>query len=241
MKDKKIIINLFFTVIILFVIQFFASNLGSIVASLFNYTAIDKDNVFMKIAVHHIIQMLVALLIIFIIGKTKNIKFNLKPKINSVGVKYTIVFSVIIFIYVIISYLIGCKTNSISPSEYELNMVNVLGTLGFQLFLSGTSEEILFRALPINILERVLCEKKRKNQKFEIITAAILFSLAHITWTFNPISCSFNVFQLIYAFILGLVYGIAYTKSKSIVYPAIMHGMSNFFMVGIGYIFQILI
>ena len=36
--------------------------------------------------------------------------------------------------------------------DFPLNPKNVLGTLGFQLFLSGTSEEILYRALPVTVL-----------------------------------------------------------------------------------------
>ena len=54
-------------------------------------------------------------------------------------------------------------------------------------------------------------------------------------------SISFSIFQLVYAFILGLAYGFTYIKSKSIIYPIIMHGMSNFLMVGIGYVFQIML
>ena len=38
---------------------------------------------------------------------------------------------------------------------------------------------------------------------------------------------------------LGIVYGVTYVKSKSIIYPMIMHGLSDVFMVGIGYIFMI--
>jgi hypothetical protein len=36
--------------------------------------------------------------------------------------------------------------------DFTLDQRNVLGTLGFQLLLSGTSEEILYRALPITVL-----------------------------------------------------------------------------------------
>ena len=43
---------------------------------------IDKDDIFMHISVHHVVQMVIALLIIFIIGKTKKLKFHLKNKIK---------------------------------------------------------------------------------------------------------------------------------------------------------------
>ena len=101
-----------------------------------------------------------------------------EPKVSRKGIAYTSIFAIIILIYVLVSYIIGYRLNTIQPYEYNLNLKNVIGTLGFQLFLSGTSEEILFRA---------------------------------------------------------------FIKSKSIIYPVIMHGLSNFFMVGIGYIFAIVL
>ena len=239
MKTRKII-YIFLATVILFVVQSFASKFGDLVASLFNYTIIDKDDVFMGVSVHHIVQMIVALLIIFIIGKTKKLNFHLKIKAHKVGILYTSIFTIVILIYVFISYIIGYKLNTIIPYEYKLNMTNVLGSLGFQLFLSGTSEEILFRALPITVFVAFLCRKEKNDYGLAIIIASILFSIAHIKWTILPFAVSFSWFQLIYAFVLGLVYGVTYIKSKSIIYPMLMHGLSNFFMVAVGYIFAVI-
>lgn len=236
MKTTKIIYT-FIAILFLFFVQTFASKLGVFVASLFDYTSIDKDGTFMYITVHHIVQMLVALLVIFVIKKKKNLDFFLKPEINKTGVLYTIIFAVVILIYVLVSYGVGYKIGSIAPYGYELNLTNVLGTLGFQLFLSGTSEEILFRALPITVLISLNDKENKMNCLFEIVIASLLFSVAHISWTVFPFTLSFSWFQLIYAFILGIAYGITYVKSKNVIYPMIMHGISNFFMVGIGYIF----
>lgn len=131
----------------------------------------------------------------------------------------------------------GYSIGTILPYEYELNVTNVLGTLGFQLLLSGTSEEILFRALPIVILATLNSDDNKHGCIVEIVIASVLFSVAHISWTVFPFTISFSWFQLIYAFVLGIAYGVTYVGSKSIIYPIIMHGLSNFFMVGLGYIF----
>ena len=147
-------------------------------------------------------------------------------------------FAIVILIYVLISYVVGYSLNTIVPYAYELNVANVLGTLGFQLFLSGTSEEILFRAFPITVLGGVIGKVNKKGYAFIIVIASVLFSVAHIQWSLFPVSLTFSWFQLIYAFILGIAYGFTYVKSESIIYPMIMHGLSNFFMVGIGYIFM---
>ena len=62
------------------------------------------------------------------------------------------------------------------PYEYELNIANVFGTLGFQLLLSGTSEEILFRALPITVLGALICKDNKRSYAFEIVIATALFT-----------------------------------------------------------------
>ncbi len=242
MQNTKVgkIIYTFIVILFLFFIQTFASKSGGFIADLFDYTPIDKDGTFMYITIHHIVQMLLGLIVIFIIKKKKNLNFFLKPKMNKTGILYTLIFSVVILVYVIISYGVGYKIGSISPYEYKLNLTNVIGTLGFQLFLSGTSEEIMFRALPITILAALNYEEDKRSFILEIIIASLLFSIAHISWTVFPFEVSFSWFQLIYAFILGIAYGITYVKSKSVIYPMVMHGLGNFFMVGIGYIFMII-
>ena len=74
----------------------------------------------------------------------------------------------------------------------------------------------------------------------EVIIAALLFAIAHIKWALSPFVISVNYFQLFYAFILGVAYGVAYQRSGSIVYPALMHSVSNVLMVGIGYLLTVL-
>lgn len=237
-KNKKKTKYIPLAILGLFIFQTFASKLGGFIADLFQYEAIDKDGTFMSVSVHHIVQMIVALVLIFVISKKSNLDFWLKPRLNKSGILYTAIFAIIILIYVLISYVVGYSLDTIAPYEYELNISNVLGTLGFQLFLSGTSEEILFRALPITVLGGVICKDNKKSYIFIIVIASVLFSVAHIRWTLFPVSISFSWFQLIYAFILGIAYGLTYVKSESIIYPMIMHGLSNFFMVGMGYIFM---
>lgn len=223
----------------LFVFQSVASKTGSLVAGLFDYSAVDKDGVFMRITVHHVVQMLIALAAVIVTAKLKKADFYIRPKFSKTGICYAAVFSVAIAIYALASYAVGYRLNRIAPYEYELSPLNIAGSLGFQLLLSGTSEEILFRAFPITILELVSRRMEHKVRLLNIVIASFLFSLAHIKWNAVPFAVSFSWFQLIYAFILGIAYGITLEKSKSVLYPAVMHGMSNFIMVGVGYIFAL--
>ena len=230
---------------LLLIFQQFASKVGNLVAGCFDYTVIDEYGVFAYVSVHHIVQMLIALLAILILTKKYKIDFGFSTGDKKTGIKYLIVFTVAVLVFTIISYGIRYFGNQVIQYDYPLNAKNVLGTLGFQLLLSGPSEEILFRALPVGILTFLFDgNKERKvtkmNSSYEAIVAAILFSIAHIRWTVNPFSIGVNYLQLIYCFVLGIAYGKAYQESNSVIYPMIMHSVSNVITVGIGYIFSII-
>ncbi len=233
-NSKKNAIFLALTAIGLFVVQTLAAKMGSLVAGKFNYAYFDPDDLFLSLCVHHIVQAIVALILIFILSRIKKLSFNLMPKFSKIGIQYTVIFLAVILVYVLISHIVGYKMGTLAPYDYELNAHNCFGYLGFQLLLSGPSEEILFRALPVTVL--CLFDTKSKHKWTAIIIASVLFGIAHIGWSFNPFTLSVSWFQVVYAFILGIAYGITYIKSKSIIYPMIMHSMSNVIMVGIGYL-----
>lgn len=225
--------------LILLIIQQTISKVGGVVANLFTYKKLDPQNLFAFITVHHIVQGIIALVII--IGFKKLYKINFGFKLGKVkeGLNYVGIFTIIMFIYVLTSYLIFYNLGMIQELDFSLNSNNVLGTLGFQILLSGPSEEILFRAFPISIL--LLIFKKSIILKWgitlETIIAAFLFSIAHIQWSLSPFVLNMDYYQLVYAFILGVVYGKVFQKSDSILYPILMHSISNFLYVGIGYLF----
>ena len=223
----------------LFAVQQAASKAGGFVGNLFSYGSIDPHNLFAFISVHHVVQALIALLIIVACKKLYNITFGFKLGKVRKGQKYVLVFTAVMLVYALVSYVIAYYVGVINPLDFPLNARNVLGTLGFQFLLSGPSEEILFRGLPISIL--LLVFKKSRILKWgislETVVAALLFSLAHIKWSLSPFEFDFDFYQLVYAFVLGVVYGKVYQKTESIYYPMLMHSISNVTYVGIGYLF----
>lgn len=226
-------------VLILFAVQQAASKTGGFVGNLFTYKNIDPQNLFAFISVHHLVQALIALLIIVVCKKLYNITFGFKLGKVKKELKYVLVFTAVMLVYALVSYIIGYYLGIIEPLNFPLNPGNVLGTLGFQFLLSGPSEEIVFRGLPISIL--LLVFKKSIILKWgislETIIAAFLFSIAHIKWSLSPFVFNFDFYQLVYAFVLGVVYGKVYQKTESIYYPMLMHSISNVTYVGIGYLF----
>ena len=224
-------------IVALFAVQFLFSRFGFLISQLFDYSSLDPDGLFAQVAVHHIIQMLCALALIFIIWKAKKAEgFNLRPRLDPRGLKDTLLFCLAITVYYLAVYIIGSFTNTISTYDYVLNAVNVSGTLGFQLLLSGPSEEILFRSLPIAVLLSVLDPDSKRDRAIAVISAAALFGIAHIDlFTFRV-----SWFQVCYAFVLGIFYGYTFIRSKSVIYPMIMHSMSNVISVGGCYLYMVL-
>lgn len=224
--------------VILFLVQLLFSRFGFFISQLFDYSSLDPDNLFLQVSVHHIIQMLCTVVLIFIIRKVKKIdRFKLSPCFDSRGIKYTVLFCIAITVYYLVIYIVGSFTNTINTYDYELNPTNVIGTLGFQLLLSGPSEEILFRSLPITMLLSVLDPESKRDRAIAVISAAVLFGIAHI----NVFTFSVPWFQVCYAFILGIFYGYTFIRSKSVIYPMIMHSMSNVISVGGCYLYMILL
>ena len=80
MKNIKIkkTVYIVFVIVGLFIVQTFASKLGGFIADLFQYAVIDKDGTFMSISVHHIIQMIVALVLILVISTKSDMEFICK-------------------------------------------------------------------------------------------------------------------------------------------------------------------
>ena len=221
-----------------FIFQYTAMSFASYFVRFFHFANIDKDGLFMSLSVHHIVQMVIGLMgIVAISSHFKAKEFMLKPKYNKKGVAYTLIFIVLLGAYYVIIYGIGYFTRTITVYDYELNTTNVLGTLGFQLFLSGPSEEILFRALPIAVYMHFLNKKSKADNWIAIILASLLFAIAHINFK----EFTFSWFQLCYAFVLGIAYGFTLRKSKSVIYPMIMHSISNVLSVGGCYIYMMLI
>jgi membrane protease YdiL (CAAX protease family) len=229
-------------VIALFIVQVFAGKSGGAVADLLSYNKIDFYNTYAWVSVHHIIQMLIVLSIIVVLSKLLKVDFGFKLGDSKKGMRYLIFFTAAFAAVTLLSHILMCIYHQLPRYDFPLNKSNVIGTLGFQLFLSGPSEEIVFRALPVTMLTYVFGKSIniKWNITLEIMIASFFFSIAHMKWSLFPFTMEVNYFRLFYAFVLGTIQGIAYQESHSIVYPMLMHSLSNFLMVGTGYQFALL-
>lgn len=88
------------------------------------------------------------------------------------------------------------------------------------IIISPIFEEILFRGMIFNSL------KKNIDIVVAIVLQAFIFSVVHG-----------NIIQFIYAFLGGIIYGIIYFKTNSLVAPMLMHIIGNFVgIIGINFV-----
>ena len=225
---KSIVWVLLLTLILLGV-----PRLSGMIASLFDYAAIDPDGAYAWISVHHIIQALIIIMMIIVIRMVKPLEFGFSWGDKEAGKKYVISFTLIFGAGSLVTHILMVMASSFEPFAYPLTTTNIIGQLSFQLLLSGPSEELIFRAFAITMLALVI-----KNRVFHgkasmaNIIAAVIFGLAHMSFSFAPFAASYNTYQVVMSIVLGLFYGDCYEKTRSMVYPMLMHSISNVLMVG---------
>ena len=98
--------------------------------------------------------------------------------------------------------------------QLDLFYMLVLGFI--MLFFVGFGEELMFRAL----LQRKL--QGRIGVWAGIILTSVLFAAMH--------SVYFSYAYLVYVFIVGMIIGVAYYRTKSLGFVALIHGSINFFL-----------
>ena len=238
---KEVHNRILFGIIVFFlilIVQIFLGKAGYFFADMIPYQKIDPYDCFARLSIHHAIQMIIAIIAIIILGKLLKIDFYLGLGDIGKGMKFTASFTAVFAVISVIVHILMLICGQLPVYDYPLDTRNILGTLGFNLFLTGPSEEIIYRALPITMLIYAFGKSiPRKGYiTLEVVLTSLLFALAHIKWSLIPFVFEVN-FNFFYAFVLGIIQGIVYQKSKSILYPVLMHSFSNVLMVGTGYLF----
>jgi membrane protease YdiL (CAAX protease family) len=238
-KPLRVII----AVIVLLIVQEFAGKAGGAIADAFSYQKIDPDNAFAWQSVHHIVLLIIGVAVIAVLSRLLKDNFGFQLGDRKKGVHYFAIFTAVLAIISLAFHLRLYTSGQSLTYDFALNKRNVLGTLGFQLLLSGPAEEILFRALPVTVLIHVIGKSVdlKWNISLEVILASLLFAFAHIKLSLSPFDIDANISQLFYAFAIGTVQGMVYQESRSIIYPVLMHSLSNVLMVGMGYLFAVFI
>lgn len=200
---------------------------------------IDNDGAFLWISVHHIFQLILTLVAmkIYFNRPLKELGFNLDNKkyIMKIIIGFIIVYlgiKVLVWMIFIIN-----KGNVDHYFVFPASFKNILGYWSFEAFISGTCEEPLFRGLVITILLQSWkgnFRVRKMNISEVMILSAILFALAHISFSVFPFKIiQIDPVQLLATFLLGLFYAHVFQKTKSLLGPILLHNLSNIITITI--------
>lgn len=240
-KTNRVLLGVI-TFVLLLIIQEILVRVPGLIADSVPYRKFDPFDSFAGNFIHHAAMLILALVIILVPGKLMNLDFYFQLGDKKRGFRYLAIFTAVFALISVLQHTYMVLSDSLPVYSFPLDAKNIIGTLGFQLLLTGPAEELTFRALPITLLIRAFGKSIRIKCSYtlEVILASILFSFAHVSWSIVTLHFKADYFQLIYALIMGMIQGIAYQKTKSILYPVLMHSFSNVLMVGGGYVFTAL-
>ena len=205
---------------------------------------LDPDGSFLNISLHHLFQGLLALLAIFLLSRMLRIPltdfgFNLNDW--RYAVRLVLQFSLFWFFFQggigVLMMLFG---DSSAAFRFPLTAWNFGGYFAFQILLSGTSEEILFRALvmtPLLVYGKKSGLAEKPNGLLAGGIATLIFMLAHINIAFDPLRVThFNLLQQLTVFTFGSLYAFLFLRTRSLVGPILAHNLLNAAIVTIGLI-----
>ncbi len=145
---------------------------------------------------------------------------DLKTTLHELGVpgdlKTNLVFSLSGFLAIIASLFIIAHTMNFFGINDQSKIIDIVDKLPLYLLIMAIlfapfSEELFFRGLLV--------------RRFGILPAAVLFSILHISYG--------SVGEIIGAFTIGLILGLIYKQSKSIVPPIVIHMIYNLLAIAI--------
>jgi hypothetical protein len=199
------------------------------------FKELDPDNAFLVLTVHHICQAVITLLVIIVISKALNIKFEYFG-FNFNRFRYSLK-SVLIFIMIWVVVQMGVGSlliihYGVSPNfSFPMNNSNFIGYFLFEILMSGTSEEIMFRSLVITVMVTLWKNFFRNDKQLfglVILASTAIFMTAHINFVMSPFQIiHFNILQQLTCLVTGLFYGVIFIKTRSIVGCMIAHNLLN--------------
>lgn len=140
-------------------------------------------------------------------------------KFEDVGLPFTFDFlnfkkGTVYFILTIISLVsIGLIFNFIEFAPKKLNGFEVLGGVFLIFIFVSLPEELFFRGLLLNILE-----KTSGSPRSALFISSLIFGLSHLNFSDSP-----NIFYGILAAIAGFFYGKTYMETNSLFMSALVH------------------
>jgi membrane protease YdiL (CAAX protease family) len=162
-------------------------------------------------------------LIVFVIIRQRNWGFDVlsSPSARAWGIILPVA------VYSLIVYpLLFTGTLALNLSE-----PNLVGGVALNGFAAGTLEELVFRGLILSLLLGANSHNQRLNIVWRgILISALLFSMPHALNIFAGHAGARVVAQLVWSFLLGIVFSCLRIVGRSVWPVAVLHGAMNAFV-----------
>ncbi len=198
------------------------------------YKGIDPEDAFMYLFLHHIFQgifflLLIALACRLMRRKWRDFGFNLN------AYRFSLLYSLCFLLFwTALQFTLGylmVRNGSVFDMSYTLNARNFTGYFLFEILLSGSSEELFFRAFIISITSALLkdiYQKQRWADITAIMISTLLFMVGHIQFELFPFRITyFDLMQQLTVVACSLAYGVVFLKTKSLLAPILIHNLLN--------------
>ncbi len=203
---------------------------------------IDPDGAFLSITLHHVFQAAIAFAAILALVKVLRLSladFGFNTKQWRYAVRRVLQFGGAWFVLQgSIATAMMLSGTTPAPFPFPLSAANFGGHLLFQVLLSGTSEEILYRSLVITsmlALGRRLGYGERTNVILAVTVVTVCFMFGHVNFQLSPFRITyFNWLQQVTVVIFGLFYAFLFVRTRSLVGPILAHNLLNGVVVTIG-------
>ncbi len=222
------------TVLGLLVVQRVVSDIGDAAARAVDTSSVDPGGWWAPVSVHHVVQGLLALGLLLALARWLRLDVGLRVGDARAGWRAVGVVGAALVAYLAGYHLLAALLDLAPAVAVPPDDAARAGYLGFQLLLSGPSEELLFRALPIAALAALrpvtlVTVARRWPVSLETVVAAALFAVAHVAVVEGTLVADPS--QLAYAFVLGTVQGVVFQRTRSVLYPMAIHSLSNVLVV----------
>ncbi len=199
------------------------------------WSRLDPDGAFLYITLHHVFQAALAFAVILALAKALRLSlanFGFNTNQWRYAVKRVLQFCGAWFILQgSIATAMMLSGTTPAPFPFPLSAANFGDHFLFQVLLSGTSEEILYRSLVITsmlALGRKLGYGEKTNVTLAVIVVTVCFMFGHVNFELNPFRITyFNWLQQVTVVIFGLFYAFLFVRTRSLVGPILAHNLLN--------------
>ena len=188
----------------------------------------DPNRSFVWLFIHHTVQLFLTLVLMLVMARENGLTdwgFNL----NRWRTSLAFIFGLILIFGT--AELVRIQGGGSSAYNAPLEQRDMVGVQAFQYIMSGLGEEPLFRAFIMIFLAGTIPQIFKLGElelPVTVLISTALFMFAHIQIDYSSLTILHIDFgQQMKALQFGIVYGVAFHYTRSLLAPIVMHGLSN--------------